>query len=108
MSSKKKSRPLFEVPVEIASGRESGWVYRSGTPEQEAPQGEAPKPGPKRERPAPRESIVTDVGAESAHTLALAIATLAHGFVLAVTIASIPMTIGIRALKSLARGNGDR
>src|SRR5204863_7179505 len=106
MPSKKKSRPLFEVPVEIASGRESGWVYRSGTPEQEAPQVEAPKP--KRERPAPRESIVTDVGAESAHTLALAIATLAHGFVLAVTIASIPMTIGIRALKSLARGNGDR
>ena len=30
MSSKKKPRPLFEVPVEIGSHLDSGWVYRSG------------------------------------------------------------------------------
>ena len=83
---------------------ESGWVYRSGTPEQEAPQAEAPK----RERPAPRESIVTDVGAESAQTLAMAFATLARSFVLAVTIVAIPMTLGIRALKWVARADPDR
>src|SRR5260221_14325330 len=79
MSSKKKSSPLFEVPAEIGSGRESGWVYRSGTPEKEAPQTEAPeKERPRKERPAPRESSGADLGAESAQTLAMAFATLAR------------------------------
>jgi hypothetical protein len=104
MSSKKKSRPLFEVPAEIGSGRESGWVYRSGTPEKEAPEQEAPQ----KKRPAPRESSGADIGAESAQTLAMAFATLARSFVLAMTIAAIPMTLGFRALKWVARADRDR
>src|SRR5712691_4799978 len=74
MSSKKKSKPLFEVPVEIGSGRESGWVYRSGTAEKEAPQTEAAE----QEETAPRESSEAGIGAESMHVLALALTTLAH------------------------------
>ena len=109
MSSKKKSRPLFEVPAEIGSGRESGWVYRSGTPEKEAPQTEAPeKERPRKERPAPRESSGADIGAESAQTLAMAFATLARSFVLAMTIAAMPMTLGFRALKWVASADRDR
>ena len=90
MPSGKKPRPLFEVPVEIGSGRESGWVYRSGTSAAET-------------TPAPRVNTGTGVAAESAHTLALALATLAQTFVLVVTIAAVPVTIGMRALQSLTR-----
>ena len=95
MPSKKKPRPLFEVPVEVASGRESGWVYRSGTSAAET-------------APAPRANTASSVGAQSAHTLALALATLAQTFVLVVTIAAIPMTIGMRALQSLVKPNETR
>src|SRR5262249_33002046 len=90
MPSRKKPKPLFEVPVEIGSGSESGWVYRS---EQDAP-GRAPEgagatPGPVNAR------------STSANPLALAIAALAQTFVLGVTIAAIPLTVGIAALQSL-------
>ena len=94
MSSRKKSRPLFEVPVEIGSGLESGWVYRSGASE--------------KEDPVPDASGATSVGAQSARVLALALATLAHTFALAVRISVLPMTIGIRALQSLAKSDEDR
>ena len=37
MPSKKKSKPLFEIPRAIQSAPQSGWVYRSsGGPEQGA------------------------------------------------------------------------
>src|SRR5260221_332460 len=73
MSSKKKSRPLFEVPVEIGSGGESGWVYRSGTPEKD----EGPRP---RQSDTDSESSEKSIGAESMHVLTLAFTTLAHTF----------------------------
>ena len=92
MSSKKKPKPLFEVPVEIGSGRESGWVYRSGTSAEETPH-------------SPRENTATNVSAESSHTLALALATLAQTFVLVITVAILPMTLGMRALHSLTKPN---
>ena len=98
MSSKKKSRPLFEVPVEIGSGQDSGWVYRS----------DAPDDTPEKEGPVPRASSELDVGAESAQVLAMAFATLAHTFSLAVRISVLPMAIGMRALRSLIRSDEDR
>ena len=103
MPSKKKSRPLFEVPVEIGSGRDSGWVYRS-----DAPKDKPEKDAPEKEAPAPRESSEFDVGAESAQVLAMAFATLAHTFSLAVRISVLPMAIGMRALRSLIRSDEDR
>jgi hypothetical protein len=92
MSSKKKPRPLFEVPDEIGSGSESGWVYRSG-PETPRRSGDEASPSP------------TDTSARStsANALALAMAALAQTFVLSVTIAAIPLTMGIAALQSLGR-----
>jgi hypothetical protein len=92
MPSNKKPRPLFEVPVELGSGLKSGWVYRSSTSAAETPR-------------AIRENTTTGVGAESANTLALAIATLAQTFVLVASIAAIPVTIGMRALQSLSKPN---
>jgi len=91
MPSKKKPRPLFEVPVEIGAGRESGWVYRSGASAPAAP------------APVPRAKAGRSVGSESAHTLALAIATLAQTFVVVVSIAVIPMTMGIQAIRAFAK-----
>ena len=99
MPSKKKSRPLFEVPVEIGSGQESGWVYRSGAADKEAPEQEAPPP---------RESSEASIGAESMHVLTLALTTLAHTFSLAFRISVMPVTIGIRALRSLTQTDEDR
>ncbi len=98
MPSKKKPRPLFEVPVELASGRESGWVYRSGTSAVQT----TPEPQ------ANRANIETGVGAEAAHTLTLALATLAQTFVLVATIAAIPMTMGMRAFQSLIKPDETR
>ena len=95
MPSKKKPRPLFEVPVELGSGQESGWVYRSGTSAAET-------------RPVARENSGTGIGAESANTLALALATLAQTFVLVMKVAALPVTIGLRALQSLAKPNETR
>jgi hypothetical protein len=91
MSSKKKSRPLFEVPVEIGSGGESGWVYRSGAPEKEAPPSS--------------ESSEKSIAAESMHVLTLALTTLAHSFSLALRISVVPMKIGMQALRSLTKAN---
>ena len=95
MTSKKKPRPLFEVPVELGSGQQSGWVYRSGTSAEET-------------APASRVDTGTGVAAQSAQTLALALATMAHTFVLVMTVAALPMTIGMRALQSLAKSNETR
>jgi hypothetical protein len=94
MTSKKKSRLLFEVPVEIGSGRESGWVYRSGTAAADAP--------------PPSAEIGSRIGDETAHTVALALATLAQTLVLVASIAAIPMAIGMRAFQSLANANEPR
>ena len=86
MPSKKKPRPLFEVPAEIGPGHESGWVYRSGGGQDEPP----------------RQAITdTTISAMSANAFTLALAALAQTFVLTVTVAALPMTMGIRALQSL-------
>ena len=93
MPSKKKPRPLFEVPLEIGSGHESGWVYRSGDREDE---------------PRPKATTNKSISTMSANALTLALAALAQTFVLTVTIAVIPMTMGIRVLESLTRPNEGR
>jgi hypothetical protein len=93
MPSKKKPRPLFEVPEEIGSGHESGWVYRSGDGEDE---------------PGPQAVTDTSIPAMSANALTLALAALAQTFVLTVTIAVMPMTLGIRMLESLVKPDESR
>lgn len=86
MSSKKKPRPLFEVPADIETGRESGWVYRSG--------GDVEHPKSTREE-------VSATSGTSA--LALGFAAIAQTMVLGLTIATLPLTIGLRALRAFTR-----
>ena len=95
MPSKKKPRPLFEVPAEIGSGHESGWVYRSGDSQAEPPR-QAIDPR------MPVQSITdTSIYGMSANALTLALAAAAQTLVLTVTVAALPMTMGIRAFQSL-------
>jgi hypothetical protein len=92
MTTKKKSRPLFEVPAEVEAGAQSGWVYRSGVDEE----------------PAPRVEMISreadaSIPAMSVATLSLAMAAVAQAAVLGMTIAAIPWTMGLRTLRSCAR-----
>jgi hypothetical protein len=92
--SSKKPRPLFEVPTEIEPGRESGWVYRSNGREE---------PEPIRQRGSGGTTGGGSVMDTGSIALALSIAAVAQTMVLALTVAAIPMTIGVNALQSLAR-----
>jgi hypothetical protein len=93
MTTKKKSRPLFEVPAELESGAQSGWVYRSGA----SAEAVSKVPG-----------ADSSISAESAAALALALAAIAQVMVLGVTIAAIPWTAGLRTLQSLAKPSETR
>lgn len=92
MSSKKKPRPLFEVPADMESGGESGWVYRSAgrTERAEAPPSGAEMSG----------ASMMDSGAA---VLALGLTAIARTMVLGLTIATIPLTLSVRALRSFTR-----
>jgi hypothetical protein len=92
MTTKKKSRPLFEVPAEVESGAQSGWVYRSGAEEESGP------------APAMVFDVVdSSVAAASAATIALAFATFAQGLALGMTIAALPWTMGLRTIKHFTK-----
>jgi hypothetical protein len=124
MPSKKKPRPSFEVPEEIGSRQESGWVYRSGTSEVETPS----QPGHYAANHSQANHSQTNhseahhseahhseahhgnpgIGAASAHVLTLAIATIAQTVVLVVTIAVTPMTWGMQALQALTKSGDAR
>ena len=92
MTTKKKSRPLFEVPAEVESGSQSGWVYRSSA-------------GAETVSTIEMSSLDADAGipAMSVATLSLALAAMTQAVVLGVTIAAIPWTIGLRTLQSCTR-----
>jgi hypothetical protein len=89
MSSKKKSRPSFEVPEELESGSQSGWVYRSGE-EVEVEWSED-------------YAIDAGVTAASLATFSLAVATMAQALALGMAIAALPWTMGLRTVKSLSK-----
>ncbi len=92
MTKKKKSRPLFEVPAEVESGAQSGWVYRSGL----------------EEAPLPRVEVSSgdtelSIPAMSVATLSLTLAAMTQAMVLGMTIAAIPWNMGRRTLRSLTK-----
>jgi hypothetical protein len=91
MTTKKKSRPLFEVPAEVDSAAQSGWVYRSG---------ESTQPAYRVQSSGVADS---DIPAMSVATLSLAMAALTQALVLGMTIAAIPWTMGLRTLQSCAK-----
>lgn len=84
MASKKKVRPLFEVPAEIESEAQSGWVYRSGSDT-------SPK------------VYASTLSEMSADTVALAVAAMMRATVLGIAIATLPWAMGLRTLQSVAR-----
>jgi hypothetical protein len=90
MTTKKKSRPLFEVPAEVEAGAHSGWVYRSGAGAERVPRAESSSR--QAHGSVPDESVVT-----------LALALAAQVMVLGMTIVTIPWTIGLRAVQSLTK-----
>ena len=94
MTTKKKSRPSFEVPAEVESGAQSGWVYRSG---------EGPEPVSTLET-----ETAVQVESAAAATLAMALAAVAQAVVLGMTLVAIPCTMGVRTLKSLAKPSQTR
>jgi len=92
MSSKKKLRPLFEVPADIESAGESGWVYRSN--------GHAEELRHHHHHQASQE--VWSVVDSGAVTLALGMAVMAQALMLGLTIATIPWTYSLRTARALA------
>src|ERR1700737_4086433 len=89
MTSKKKSRPMFEVPEALESGAQSGWVYRSGADV---------------ESEAGYESVDgASVQAASLATFSLAVATMAQALALGMAIAALPWTMGLRTVKSFTK-----
>ena len=92
MTTKKKSRPLFEVPAEVDSGAQSGWVYRSGLTDEAGPSTETSLG-----------AADTSVRATTVVTIALALAAFAQGLTLGMTIAALPWTIGVRTLRNFAK-----
>jgi hypothetical protein len=83
MSSKKKPRPLFEVPVDMESAGESGWVYRSAGRAERVETGS--------------DASMIDSGTIA---LALGMTAIAQTMVLGLTIAAMPLTLSVRALRS--------
>ncbi len=80
MPSKKKPRPLFELPAETDSVEPAGWVYRSDAGQEEAPELAEPA---------------------NSDALTVAFALMTQALALSATIALMPVVMGIRALESM-------
>lgn len=94
MSSKKRSRPLFEVPADIESSGESGWVYRSN--------GHADEKAHHRQRESTLEESCSSLVDSGAITLALGMAVAAQALMLGLTIAALPWTYSVRTVRVIA------
>jgi hypothetical protein len=81
MSSRKKLRPSFDVPAEVESGGDSGWVYRSAKPAAEPPE--------------------TRLANEPAPVIAFALAAMSQAMTFGIMVAMIPFAITLRTLRSL-------
>ncbi|HZO55118.1 MAG TPA: hypothetical protein VFB63_20585 [Bryobacteraceae bacterium] len=96
MSSKKKPRPLFEVPADIESGRESGWVYRSSGQAEHSKRAHAEKSREEGARVEASASVM-DTGTAA---FFIGFAAIAQAVALGLTIAVFPLTMGLRAFRS--------
>jgi hypothetical protein len=106
MSSKKKPRPQFEVPADIESGGESGWVYRSGTHAANSGHVHAEEPREERVR-RPSRARAEETRTEGSATVVdsgtaaffMGFAAIAQAVALGMTIAVLPFTMGMRAFR---------
>jgi len=102
MSSKKKSKPSFEVPAVVDSGGESGWVYRSD--EEALAEAESPGTPPETSMEILLEEVEERVLAtreDAGASLALAMAAMAQVISLGVIVMTIPFAMTLRAIESL-------
>jgi hypothetical protein len=83
MSSPKKPKPSFDVPAEVESAADSGWVYRS---EKE-----------------PGEAQPTLMATEPAAIMSLAFAVMAQAITLGGMIATIPLALTLRTIEVIER-----
>jgi hypothetical protein len=90
MPTKKKRRPSFNVPDEIGSGHDSGWVYRSAAEDD----GE--------------ESYELETSFESESGLSSALAAMVQVVSLGIAVAAIPLVIGLGAFGAMASLAGPR
>lgn len=85
MPSTKKPKPSFDVPAEVASVGDSGWVYRSEKETVSEAVGILPSAFP----------------SEPAAMMSLAFAVMAQAITLGGMVATIPLAITLRTLQAL-------
>jgi hypothetical protein len=101
MSQKKKSKPSFEVPSDIESSSQSGWVYRSDEETEEVVAViETFESGAEVAGEGPEDAtLASDV-------MALALATMAQAVTFSVLIVTVPFAMGLRAIESVGSKEG--
>ena len=101
MSQKKKSKPSFEVPSDIESSSQSGWVYRSDDETEEVVSViDAFKSRPEAVAEGREDAtLASDV-------MSLALATMAQAFTFSVLVATVPFAMGLRAIESVGGKKG--
>jgi hypothetical protein len=85
MPTKKKPRLSFDIPEDVGSGRDSGWVYRSDA--EDVTHNEP------------------DTNGNAASSLSLALTAMVQMVTLGMAVATIPLTIGMRILGIFAAKN---
>jgi hypothetical protein len=83
MSSTKKPKPSFDVPAEVESVADSGWVYRSEKEPEEAPP--------------------DLLASEPPAIMSLAFAVVAQAITLGGMIATIPLALTLRTIEVIER-----
>ena len=87
MPTKKKSKPSFNIPDDTGSGRDSGWVYRSAAEEEEL---------------EVEENDLAETSLRSASSLSSAVTAMMQVITLTMSVATIPLVIGLGALGAIA------
>ena len=97
MTQKKKSKPSFEVPSDVDSSGQSGWVYRSDRDTEEVAEVvDTSEPGAE----AAGESL--EDATLAADVLGMALATMAQAFTFSVLVVTVPFAMGLRAIESVS------
>jgi hypothetical protein len=73
--SKKKPKPLFDVPADVDEAPKAGWVYRSGTASKE----EAPAE-PRRIEPAPAAKAKSRTDSDTYRVMSAGAEAIGHSF----------------------------
>ena len=119
MPSKKKAKPSYSVPEDLQETPQSGWVYRSGSPEPEsapspasasaekAPAVSAPPAPAAPEAPAPKtdqkkssnsRSVTSEIIDLAGKTLSSSAAAVGNALLLGARLVMAPVSIGMKMI----------